>query len=162
MISFKKDVKSCSKSILQGDMYQCFDSESLSLFLSCIYSACDDNILCHQCESLFILSWFLPCVPVKQLLNLRSDHIRIYRNRIEVSLPDRKRIIIPVDRDGPVYVFARRLWDYLHMLCSFEGSCFLFPSVRSQYVANGYSDLTRKLRYHLPRWLNRYNDSIDC
>jgi hypothetical protein len=159
-----KDVNTISKAILSGYCYQCFDSDSLRLFLDSIKCTHQNkNWLQLQARCLIILSWYLPRIPIKVLLQCVNTNFKIDRKQIKVALPGYDKVVISLIRFDKKDPFARELWDYIHLLNCFAHNEHLlcFSQLITRYVDSlGYQDSTRKLRYHLRRWLRNYNNKV--
>lgn len=165
-LKFHKDVNFTSKAILSGCCYECFDTGSLRLFLDSIKCSHNDknNWLRFQARSLIILSWYLPRVPIKELLKCVSTNFKIDRKQIIVLLPGYDKVVIPLMQSDKVDPFAQELHGYINLILwiAHNRRSLCFSVLIGSYVDSlGYQDSTRKLRYHLRHWLRNYNTEVE-
>jgi hypothetical protein len=163
----KKDVNSCTKFILNGSCYQVFNRESIQRFLDCINLKHKDSWKLWQYKNFILALWFLPGIKGNVIFTLTTDDVKTFFNRVEIRIPDtghrKKKFVISNEKDGVKDSLAEQLWDYLHLMCCSNVPKLLFNLIRSNYVrldSPHYHDYSRKIRYHLPRWINEYNKRI--
>lgn len=161
----KNHIDLTTKEILKGNIYKCFDSDNLKLFIESITSGQIKPFFLQQAKALLMLSWFIPKYPIKRLLTLTSNNFKIfYKSRIEIKIPHLKKIVIFLSVDGQEDPLAAELYRYIHLgvALSGSGSFRYFKELQSTYIdRKGYPDHSRKLRYHLRRWLKNYYKKVE-
>jgi hypothetical protein len=161
-LKFQKAVNLTSKAILSGQCYQCFNRNTLSVFLDSIHSSQASSFFLYQSKFLILLSWYLHDIPLKQLIVLESKDFKITRHHIEVRIPGSKKTVIPLFLNGQEDSLATKLHRYIRLGIVLNGSFRYFKELQSTYIdCAGYKDLTRKLRYHLRQWLRNYNTKVE-
>lgn len=170
-----KDAKSCTRSILNGDISKCFTEEELVFFLTsdwdytkrCIRSKhIGKNMQVQQYRMLLFSSWYLPGVRINTVLKLTTKHVKWSRQGVIYKIDKKKYpILLESLRDtDPLSQLINKLRDFVNnvqWLSSVQTKdLYLFPEVRGSYVRNGATDLTRNLRYYLPTWIDNYNKNL--
>ena len=77
-------------------------------------------------------------------------------------VPGSKKTVIPLSLNGQEDPLATKLHRYIHLGIALSNSFHYFKELQSTYAdKQGYPDLTRKLRYHLRRWIKNYNNKVE-